>query len=429
MPEAADQNRVPTVSRVCSDTLVELVYDASQRTTALAVSSFGGLWNIEQEVKIETGEVLVPYSAANNLIANDCVLLPSMPVEYGFKEDLIADVQTFLHLYVDLSPEFELLAAYYILLSWVHDAFNELPYLRLRGDYGTGKTRALIAIGSLCYRPFFASGASTVSPIFHTLDRFGGTLVLDEADLPYSDAKMDLVKILNNGTMKGMPVLRTMINRKKEFDPYAFKVFGPKLIASREPFQDQALESRFITEHTGVRALRADIAVHLPARLGADALALRNRLLHFRFCEFFTVKTDSAALIDGAEPRLNQMALPLLSLVDDPATRARLQDALIAQNEEARFARYDTLEAAVLDATIAAFDTVSDGDVPLRLIADQFNAAQAKEYGIASNRRIGSILRTRLGLTTRKTRGTYIVPANERAKLPPLALRYGATQS
>jgi hypothetical protein len=220
-----------------------------------------------------------------------------------------------------------------------------------------------------------------------------------------------------------------MINRKKEFDPYAFKVFGPKLIASREPFQDQALESRFITEHTGVRALRADIAVHLPAGLGADALALRNRLLHFRFCEFFTIKTDSAALIDGAEPRLNQMALPLLSLVDDPATRARLQDALVAQNEEARFARHDTLEAAVLDATIAAFDTVSDGDVPLRLIADQFNAAQAKEYGIASNRRIGSILRTRLGLTTRKTRGTYIVPANERAKLPPLALRYGATQS
>ncbi len=46
---------VPTVSRATSDTLVELVYDPIKRQTALAVSRFNGLWNIEQEVKIETG--------------------------------------------------------------------------------------------------------------------------------------------------------------------------------------------------------------------------------------------------------------------------------------------------------------------------------------------------------------------------------------
>ncbi|MEJ0041958.1 MAG: hypothetical protein WDM81_06980 [Rhizomicrobium sp.] len=103
-----------------------------------------------------------------------------------------------------------------------------LPYLRLRGEYGTGKTRALMIIGSLCYRGFFASGASTVSPIFHTLNAFGGTLIIDEADLPYSDARVELVKILNNGTVKGMPVLRTIVSKDKEFNPYAFKVFGAK---------------------------------------------------------------------------------------------------------------------------------------------------------------------------------------------------------
>jgi hypothetical protein len=67
---------IPTVSRVCADqTLVELVYDAAKRTTGLAVSRFGGLWNIEQEIRIETGETLVPYSPRNNLISNECVLL------------------------------------------------------------------------------------------------------------------------------------------------------------------------------------------------------------------------------------------------------------------------------------------------------------------------------------------------------------------
>ena len=61
--------------------------------------------------------------------------------------------------------DFEEIATQYILLTWVYDKFNELPYLRLRGDFGSGKTRALLVIGSICYKPFFASGASTVSPL------------------------------------------------------------------------------------------------------------------------------------------------------------------------------------------------------------------------------------------------------------------------
>jgi hypothetical protein len=62
---------IPTVSRVANDTLIELLYDPDKRKTGLAVSRHGGLWNIEQEVRIHTGETLIPYSAKNNLIAND----------------------------------------------------------------------------------------------------------------------------------------------------------------------------------------------------------------------------------------------------------------------------------------------------------------------------------------------------------------------
>ena len=170
--------------------------------------------------------------------------MPSEPVDHGGKEALLADIEAYLHRYVDLSPLFEKNAAHYVLLTWVYDAFNELPYLRFQGEYGSGKTRALIALGSVAYKGFFASGASTVSPIFHTLDTFGGTLVLDEADLRFSDKTADLVKILNNGTVRGLPVLRTLQNRQKEFNPAAFHVFGPKVIAMRGRFSDPALESR-----------------------------------------------------------------------------------------------------------------------------------------------------------------------------------------
>ena len=202
METTPSANSVPIVSRICGDTIIELIYDAEKHKTAFAVAS-DGKWRIEDVVQLATGEQLVPYAASNNLIRHGCVQLPSEPVEHGGKAALLADIEAYLHKYVDLSPLFERVAALYILLTWVYDAFNEVPYLRFQGEYGRGKTRALIVLGSVAYKGFFASGASTVSPIFHTLDTFGGTLVLDEADLRFSDKTADLVKILNNGTVKG----------------------------------------------------------------------------------------------------------------------------------------------------------------------------------------------------------------------------------
>ena len=426
MPNA-DVRAVPTVSRVCTDTMIELVYDRAQRTTALVVSRFRGLWNIEQEVVVETGERLVPYPADNNLIAHDCVLLPSEPVPHGAKEELIADIEAFLHRHVDLSPVFERLAAHYVLLTWLYDAFSELPYLRLRGDYGTGKTRGLLAIGSLCYKPFFAAGASTVSPIFHTLDRFGGTLILDEADFRFSDATTDLVKIFNNGTVKGLPVLRTIANRNKEFNPAAFRVFGPKIIAMRGSFADEALESRFLTEETGTRPLRDDIPLHLSQTLETEALMLRNRLLHFRLSTFFSTKLDPSLAAVELDPRLNQITLPLLSLVDDPELRGQIQDLLRQQQRQSALHRSHTLEGRVLQAALESLAEVKGtAAVPIQAVADRLNRTWRVETGHAvSARRVGSVLRGHFKVDTRKTHGSYVIASSERSKLEQLSIRYG----
>lgn len=415
---------IPTVSRIVGDTLVELVYDPEKRTTGLVVSRFGGLWNLERELKLPNGDILVPYSASNSLIANRSVLLPSMPVDYGFKHELLADIQAFLHRYVDLSPLFEQLAAHYVLLSWVFDAFADLPYLRLQGDFGTGKTRGLMVVGALCNKAFFASGASTVSPIFHILDAFGGTLVLDEADFPYSDAKADLVKLLNNGTTIGMPVLRTLTNRHRELNPYAFNVFGPKLVAMRDQFQDPALESRFLTEETGSRPLRADIPVQLPKVFAAEALALRNRLLHFRLAEFFAIQADASKLDPQLAPRQKQMALPLLSLVDDANLRTELQALLAAQGADTQVERRESLDGRILAAALetlahSAGKPVAVRDITTRCATDDNGGPPC------SARWVGHVLRRRFRVRTRKSNGIYVVDPQDGAKLATFAPRYG----
>lgn len=420
------QQYIPTASAIFDDdTLVELVYDSAHRRTALALFN-AGRWTLQTKIAIDKNVSLVPFSAGNNLIANEALLLPSAPQIYGTEEQLISDIQSFIHRYVDVSPTFEKIATYYVLLTWLYDAFNELPYLRLRGDFGSGKTRALLIIGSLCYRGFFASGASTVSPIFHTLNAFRGTLILDEADFRMSDERADIVKILNNGNVRGIPILRTMVNRQREFNPQAFQVFGPKIVATRSSYDDKGLESRFITEEMGPRQLRQDIPINLPGAATDEARELRNKLLLYRFHRRLETKLDESLIDPKLEPRLNQILLPLLSVVRD----AQLRDDLRSVAGEAQAGlvaeRGLLAEAQVLEVLAELIAGSDRSVIPLAEITTGLIEKYDAEYERPiTNRWVGGILRRRLNLRTYKSHGVYVVPTSQRPTIEALCVRYG----
>jgi len=425
-PKPKDVRRhdaTPTVSRRLPDgTMIELLYRPLDRTTAFAVWR-QGMWAIEPHIEI-AGERLVPFSPTNNLIRNDVILLPSAPEEYGSKEELLTDLRSFIHAYVDVSLTFETILAHYVLFSWLYDSFNEVPYLRFQGDFGTGKTRALLVAGSICYKPFFASGASTVSPLFHILDAFRGTLILDEADFRFSDEKAELVKILNNGNVKGMPVLRTVINRSHEFDPRAFHVFGPKIVAMRGSYSDPALESRFLTEVMGSTPLRGDIPINLTDDLREKARALRNKLLLFRFRNWGAAHIRSDAMV-GAAPRVRQILSPLLSIVDAEDARNSILDAAALAHGALVAERGLSTEAQLLEV-VRALANSSEAALPIGAIADRFRTLHAAEYDHPITPRwIGSLLRRRLHLSPYKSNGHYVLSAANSTRLSALYRRYG----
>lgn len=155
------------------------------------------------------------------------------------------------------------------------------------------------------------------------------TLIFDEADFRFSDEKAEIVKILNNGNVSGLPVLRTMMNNQREFNPRAFQVFGPKIVAARGSYDDKGLESRFITEEMGSRPLRSDIPINLPENFKDDARELRNKLLLYRFHRRMDVKVDESLVDPKLEPRLNQILLPLLSVVSDDNLRTDLRSMAV----------------------------------------------------------------------------------------------------
>jgi hypothetical protein len=405
--------------------MAELVYDSVAATTSFAVWH-DGVWSMQQHVDVSANDRAMPFSPSNNLIKNEAVLLPSQPAEYGDEPRLIADVQAFIHHYADLGPSFETIATYYVFLTWLHDAFNELPYLRLRGDFGTGKTRALLTLGSLCYKAFFASGASTVSPIFHTLDAFGGTLVFDEADFRFSDERAEIVKVLNNGNVRGVPLLRTMMNQQREFNPRAFQVFGPKIVATRGHYDDKGLESRFLTEEMGGRQLRTDIPINLPPAFKDEARALRNKLLLYRFHRRAETKLDDNLIDPSLEPRLNQIVLPLLSIVRNESAREELR--LLAREMQTALVTERGMQAEAQILEVLS-DLIEDSERTVVAIADVASLL-IERYGTdyerpITNRWVGGILRKRLNLQTYKSHGVFVVPTTERPKIKLLCTRYG----
>jgi hypothetical protein len=422
-PFGEKQRSKATVSAILPDgSLVELVYQPDARQTVLCVCQHG-------EIRYETTVAdeqrrLAPLSNRNNLLRNEVVLFPSHAAEYGSAEALVEEIREFIHRYVDLTPLFEQVASYYALFSWVHDAFNELPYLRVLGDAGSGKTRFLLVAGAICYKPIFASGASTVSPLFRILDLVRGTLIVDEGDFRFSDEKAELVKILNNGNGRGFPVLRSESINGREFSPRAYHVFGPKLIATRGFFQDRALETRCITEQTGGRSLRQDVPINLPESYKEEALLLRNKLLMFRFRNLHRARVHPELVDRSVEPRLSQVFVPLLSVIEEPSAREALSRIMREYHRALIVDRGMDLEATVL----TVIHDLQAVDVPLSI--KEVTARLTESYGEEFERKItphwvGRVVRRKLGLRTEKRHGSYVIVPEEAGKLARLYERYG----
>jgi hypothetical protein len=420
------QRDLPAVSAILPDgTILEMVCRSQDNWSAFAVWQ-GEEWRIESGFSANPTERLVPYSPQNNLLKNGVVLLPSEPQEYTSEQELLGEIRAFIHRYVDVSPLFEQLASYYVLFTWVYDSFNELPYLRLRGDFGSGKTRFLLTVGALCYKPIFASGASTISPLFRILDAFRGTLIIDEGDFRFSDERAEVVKILNNGNTKGFPVLRSEVLNNREINPRAYAVFGPKLVATRGFFEDRALESRFLTEEMGQVRLRADIPINLPSACQDESLHLRNKLLLFRFRNLHNRKIINDLVDRTIEPRLNQIFVPLLSIIEDARARRDLQDLARRYHREMIADRGMDMEAQILEIIRDLLASSYASRPSVKEITSWFVDRHGEEYDRKVTAKwIGGIIRKKLQLKTQKSHGVFVIPVSEKPKLERLYEKYG----
>ncbi|MES2224283.1 MAG: hypothetical protein V4469_05135 [Patescibacteria group bacterium] len=413
-------------SLVFEDQIVETIYDQKQETTRFAIYKNG---EVEFSETFKKGdEEFFPLDARNDIVRKGVVLLPSEPIEYGTDAELIKHIQSFIHKYLDISPMYEQIASYYVLFSWVYDRFHEVPYLRAIGDFGSGKSRFLQTIGSICYRPIFTGGATTTAPIFRILDEIRGTLVLDEADLRFSDMTTDIIKILNMGYQKGGSVLR--MQGKELMEMRAFDVFSPKVVATRETFSDKALESRFLVEEMGRGNLRDDIPRRLSEEFWEEAKEIRNKLLMWRFKNYHKELVFEDIPIKGVHPRLNQIISPLMTIIESEEMKQSLKEFVQKYNVELVADRGLTRESDILFAILKFEHDTSKKEITVGEIADYVNQDVFELDDKLTPRKIGWYLRSKMQLKPYKTRRGFILNLERnRERLNFWKERYGITDA
>jgi hypothetical protein len=234
------------------------------------------------------------------------IKLPSGVIEYPGIRQLLGEIENHIAKYLDIPPDFQKVASYYVLLSWVYDKFTTIPYLRALGDTGTGKSRFLDVCGGLLYKPIIISGCITPAPIFRMINRWQGSLILDEADLKKSDEYNEVLKILNCGFEKGRIVLRA--DKESADKMHFYSTFGPKIMATRQRFQDVALEARCLTA-VMQETNRDNIPPTLTNVFYTEQATLRNKLLLYRLRNYCKIDPDISPRLsmENIEPRTRQI--------------------------------------------------------------------------------------------------------------------------
>ncbi len=363
--------------------------------------------------------VYIPYTN-DLLIIKNVVKMPADIIESKDTDALISDIRDLMDKYVYIPDEVDKeIIITYVLLTWVYDRFSAIPYLRAIGELGTGKSR-LLRVLSICYKSLSTRALASPAPIFRIIDKFGGTLILDEAELgKRSERNEDIKEILRSGKDSDGVILRC---DPKTLNPIPYDVFGPKILGSRRPYSDDALESRIITIR--MEEAKGDNNPILLEKIKFDKESdkLRAKLLAWRLKQYFKIDINfyKKYATDKISRRLNEMYAPLICVrAHDKKFIQALLDKALESHRKLLEDRSMSIEANIVREIIKIKLGMKDV-ILLKKITEGINEETGKRY---SSRYIGGIIRNTLGLMTTHTReGSKVVW--ESAKIKKLMKDY-----
>jgi hypothetical protein len=387
--------------------LTELVWDPADNVSLFALyNTQSGEVKYVEEILFEYPIVYIPHIDEN--VLKGSVLLPSRTQEYGSEEDIYAEVSNFIDKYYNEPDKTcRALNTCYVFFSWVYDKFRSWCYLQFLGRAGGGKSRALEAIGHICYRPILLAGADTAACMLRMQDAYRGTGVMDEATfIERNEAHQAIVQMLNVGYKLNGSVGRC---EGDENIQVRYIVASPKLLATRIEFFDDGLRSRCFVKRTGldnrIKEGKLRQPFVLPDCFEDEARTIRNKLLLWRFRHWKNAKLNPEFEIKGVESRINEIVVPILSVMGASDSARRDIEALARQQQEdLKQQRQTSLEGEILRAI--KNNEFTEGDIMPADIAKEIN--KDRERRPISTHAITSILK-RMELELHKYGNRYML--------------------
>ena len=357
-----------------NNVLYEQVWDGDKSSFVTVDSN--GKTTYKDTVINKHGIEILPIS--DDALTKGVVLLPDKPEKYIDLKELMKLIQNHIHKYLDVEEDMEVFYVFYVLLTWLQDKTNTINYLKMMGDYNTGKSRGLDTVGRICYKPIIINGALTVAPIFRLLNLWEGTLIIDEGDFKQSDEQANIMKILNAGFERS----RASVIRCNPLDPSkieAFSVYGAKIISSRKPWNDNALESRCLTENMS-STTRKDIIPVLGKEYYAAEDMIRRKLLKFRMDYYDKIDYEYKDIGIELDSRLKQSISSFTILFHSiPEALERFKIFIRKYNDRLIEARSDSYEGVIVQALAELIDSGND-KLNSKNIADKILSLFGSEY-------------------------------------------------
>lgn len=144
----------------------------------------------------------------------------------------------------------------YVMLTYLAHALDSVPYVKLEGVKGSGKTKTCSILSRLCFNSVFTSSLTSAA-VTRCVDGTRGTLIADEMEGLSSNGQFS--QLLNSGYRRGATTIRASSKGLNVYSSYGAKILASieslnPVLASRtllitlSPAADQAKARTMVTD-------------------------------------------------------------------------------------------------------------------------------------------------------------------------------------
>jgi len=248
------------------------------------------------------------------------VKFPPRPIPYGTLKQLYMAIKSFVHKYVEVKEEDEVLVTLWIMKAVLSDTLKDtsFPFIHIIAPFGHGKSRLLLVMTEITPYGFYLINIGS-APLKRVSQLYSPILYVDEK----ANIDSDTAAIINAKFNKNSVVLNADNEIQRGINSViGYRIFGPLALAGRTPFRDDAIESKAFQISQDFELTRRDIPRKIKGKkideFEKEGREIRGQLLQFRIDYHDKInEVESSGFIEKFEDHLEPRLYEILSFFED----------------------------------------------------------------------------------------------------------------